>query len=214
MCTQTFFWAHIDIMCNWWATAIVDCPASFVLKLAQVDQFEMLLRGLCVVCNPCLCSQSPGGEGRPQCARAVPHEGAGPTDIPCVVCNPCLCVHSPREERDGPNVLVLSPTRELALQIEEEVKKFHYKGIRRWGRRCRYQTTNSLSEHLKWHLIWPKAGFCVTSLFIIIFANQTTELFLCHWIQTLAMFDVMSFLTFAWFQKLYRVKKNHLQIWR
>jgi len=96
-----------------------------------------------------VCSQSLGGEGRPQCACAVPHEGAGPADIPCVVCNPCLCVHSPREERDGPNVLVLSPTRELALQIEEEVKKFHYKGIRRWGRRCYIKTINSLSEHLK-----------------------------------------------------------------
>ncbi|XP_064624758.1 probable ATP-dependent RNA helicase DDX43 [Lineus longissimus] len=36
----------------------------------------------------------------------------------------------PREERGGANVLVLAPTRELALQIEREVKKYHYKGIR------------------------------------------------------------------------------------
>ncbi|CAH1774865.1 unnamed protein product [Owenia fusiformis] len=37
---------------------------------------------------------------------------------------------TPRSERTGPNMLVLSPTRELALQIEEEVKKYHYRGIR------------------------------------------------------------------------------------
>ena len=42
-------------------------------------------------------------------------------------------VSSPRGERGGPNVLVLSPTRELALQIEAEVNKFHYKGIKRCG---------------------------------------------------------------------------------
>jgi ATP-dependent RNA helicase DDX43 len=37
---------------------------------------------------------------------------------------------TPREKRVGPNVLVLSPTRELAIQIEQEVKKINYKGIR------------------------------------------------------------------------------------
>ncbi|KAK9886642.1 hypothetical protein WA026_017563 [Henosepilachna vigintioctopunctata] len=36
----------------------------------------------------------------------------------------------PREERDGPKVLVMAPTRELALQIDKEVKKYHYKGIK------------------------------------------------------------------------------------
>ncbi|XP_067678893.1 probable ATP-dependent RNA helicase DDX43 [Haliotis asinina] len=36
----------------------------------------------------------------------------------------------PRDQRGGPNVLVLSPTRELAQQIEVEVKKINYRGIR------------------------------------------------------------------------------------
>eukprot|EP00057_Strongylocentrotus_purpuratus_P033947 XP_793382.2 PREDICTED: ATP-dependent RNA helicase DBP2 [Strongylocentrotus purpuratus] len=35
-----------------------------------------------------------------------------------------------RKSRGGPNVLVLSPTRELALQIESEVNKYSYKGIK------------------------------------------------------------------------------------
>ena len=37
---------------------------------------------------------------------------------------------SPRSERDGPTVLVLSPTRELALQIQSEVNKYSYRGIK------------------------------------------------------------------------------------
>lgn len=36
----------------------------------------------------------------------------------------------PRGQRGGPNVLVMAPTRELALQIEKEVHKYQYKGIR------------------------------------------------------------------------------------
>ncbi len=38
--------------------------------------------------------------------------------------------YRPREEREGPTVLVLSPTRELALQIEAEVKKYTYRNIK------------------------------------------------------------------------------------
>ncbi|XP_062506674.1 probable ATP-dependent RNA helicase DDX43 [Corticium candelabrum] len=36
----------------------------------------------------------------------------------------------PREKRHGPTVLILSPTRELALQIQSEVEKYQYKGIK------------------------------------------------------------------------------------
>jgi ATP-dependent RNA helicase DDX43 len=36
----------------------------------------------------------------------------------------------PRSQRRGANVLVLAPTRELALQIEKEVKKYTYRNIK------------------------------------------------------------------------------------
>ena len=37
---------------------------------------------------------------------------------------------TPRSERSGPSVLIMAPTRELAQQIEREVAKFPYKGIK------------------------------------------------------------------------------------
>ena len=37
---------------------------------------------------------------------------------------------TPRKERTGPDALIMAPTRELALQIAGEVKKYSYKGIK------------------------------------------------------------------------------------
>ncbi|XP_065843336.1 probable ATP-dependent RNA helicase DDX43 isoform X2 [Oscarella lobularis] len=37
---------------------------------------------------------------------------------------------TPRPQREGPTVLILSPTRELAFEIESEVRKYKYKGIK------------------------------------------------------------------------------------
>jgi ATP-dependent RNA helicase DDX43 len=36
----------------------------------------------------------------------------------------------PRGERGGPNVLIMAPTRELALQIEKEVQKYQFRGMK------------------------------------------------------------------------------------
>ncbi|XP_032877975.1 probable ATP-dependent RNA helicase DDX53 [Amblyraja radiata] len=36
----------------------------------------------------------------------------------------------PRDKTDGPGMLILTPTRELALQIQEECNKYSYKGIK------------------------------------------------------------------------------------
>lgn len=37
---------------------------------------------------------------------------------------------TPRKERTGPTVLILAPTRELAAQIEREINKYQYRGIK------------------------------------------------------------------------------------
>lgn len=37
---------------------------------------------------------------------------------------------TPREERVGPNILIMAPTRELAQQINKEASKYHYRGIK------------------------------------------------------------------------------------
>lgn len=37
-----------------------------------------------------------------------------------------------RDKRNGPGMLVLTPTRELALQVEAECKKYSYKGFKRY----------------------------------------------------------------------------------
>lgn len=41
-----------------------------------------------------------------------------------------LCCRS-KDERGGPGMLVLTPTRELALQVEAECSKYAYKEIKR-----------------------------------------------------------------------------------
>lgn len=39
--------------------------------------------------------------------------------------------YRPRAQRGGPGMLVLTPTRELALQIESECNKYSYKDYKR-----------------------------------------------------------------------------------
>ena len=41
-----------------------------------------------------------------------------------------LLLFRPRSERCGPSAVILTPTRELALQIEKEINKYSFKGIR------------------------------------------------------------------------------------
>lgn len=38
----------------------------------------------------------------------------------------------PRDKGSGPGMLVLTPTRELALQVEAECNKYSYKGFKRY----------------------------------------------------------------------------------
>ncbi|XP_033176272.1 probable ATP-dependent RNA helicase DDX43 [Bombus impatiens] len=56
---------------------------------------------------------------------------------------------TPRPERKGPTVLVLAPTRELALQIEKEVNKYSYHGIKAvciYGGGCRKKQVTVVTE--------------------------------------------------------------------
>ncbi|XP_050586718.1 probable ATP-dependent RNA helicase DDX43 [Bombus affinis] len=56
---------------------------------------------------------------------------------------------TPRSERKGPTVLVLAPTRELALQIEKEVNKYSYHGIKAvcvYGGGCRKKQVDVVTE--------------------------------------------------------------------
>ncbi|KAM8852255.1 putative ATP-dependent RNA helicase DDX43 isoform 3-T3 [Synchiropus picturatus] len=52
-----------------------------------------------------------------------------------------------RAERGGPGMLVLTPTRELALQIEAECNKYSYKGYRRWSRLLGLRLWEQPSNH-------------------------------------------------------------------
>lgn len=60
---------------------------------------------------------------------------------------------SPKAQRSGPGMLVLSPTRELALQIEAECKKYRYKDY-----------TRSLTEPLSKAFILSSANKATTSM--------------------------------------------------
>ena len=64
--------------------------------------------------------------------------------------NMCYCVfYSPLDQRGGANVLILSPTRELAQQIHSEVIKYNYKGIKRYDRYLSSADHNQYDETLR-----------------------------------------------------------------
>jgi ATP-dependent RNA helicase DDX43 len=60
--------------------------------------------------------------------------------------------------RGGPNILVLAPTRELAIQIEKEVAKYQYKGIKAvcvYGGSNRKQQINLLESGVEMIVATP-----------------------------------------------------------
>jgi len=61
---------------------------------------------------------------------------------------------------------------------------------------CNYNwcIDNRLSDNLKWRYIWQNAGnlhYIITHN--VIWANQKTKSFVCHWLHTIAMFDITYF---------------------
>ena len=71
-----------------------------------------------------------------------------------------VSISSPRGKRGGPNVLVLSPTRELALQIEEEVNKYQYKGIK-------WSVHELVSQYLMQPIVSSRKEDCLVTCVLI-----------------------------------------------
>ncbi|CAH4039008.1 probable ATP-dependent RNA helicase DDX53 [Pieris brassicae] len=76
----------------------------------QSQAWPILLKGEDMI----VIAQSGAGKTLAFLLPALIHVGGQPT---------------PREERPGPTALIVAPTKQLAIQIQKEVNKYHYKGI-------------------------------------------------------------------------------------
>ncbi|XP_047524066.1 probable ATP-dependent RNA helicase DDX53 [Pieris napi] len=76
----------------------------------QSQAWPILLKGEDVICI----AQKGAGKTLAFLLPALIHVGGQPT---------------PREQRLGPTALIVAPTKQLAIQIQKEFNKYHYKGI-------------------------------------------------------------------------------------